>query len=188
MGERTPAPAGCGTRPPEPQGRGGDLPPEARPPADDIPFSILCALAENYLKKPPQAPRKKRRRADAKTRGLVPQSRCRSDAPRPAHSLRGPAVHHSSGRRRGQYAFSLVQQASSPFEQLLQHAIVLYEKLLSVKAIHGGVRPLFHERTAPPPPRGPAWRGAPWPPRPGACRRPSRSSRGQGAPAYRHRP
>ena len=45
-------------------------------PAEDIPFSILCALAENYLKKPPPAPRKKRRRADAKTRGLVPQSRC----------------------------------------------------------------------------------------------------------------
>ena len=114
-------------------------------PADDIPFSIVCALAENYLKKPPQAPRKKRRRADTKTRGLAPQGRCKSDAPRPAHSLRRPAVHHSSGRRRGQCAFSLVQQASSPFEQLLQHAIVLYEKLLSVKAIHGGIRPLLHE-------------------------------------------
>ena len=45
-------------------------------PADDIPFSIVCALAENYLKKPPQAPRKKRRRADAKTRGPAPQGRC----------------------------------------------------------------------------------------------------------------
>mgnify|MGYP000002392855 CR=1 FL=1 len=49
-------------------------------PAEDIPFSIVCALAENYLKKPPQAPRKNRRRADTKTRGLGPagpvQKRC----------------------------------------------------------------------------------------------------------------
>ena len=45
-------------------------------PAEDIPFSMVCALAENYLKNPPQAPRKKRRRADTKTRGPAPQGRC----------------------------------------------------------------------------------------------------------------
>ena len=104
------------------------LPRKRGSPAGDTPFSILCALAENYLKKPPRAPRKKCRRADVKTRGPAPQGRCKSDAPRPAHSLRRPAVHHSSGRRRGQCAFSLVQQASSPFEQLLQHAIVFVRK------------------------------------------------------------